>query len=167
VQCKPLQAAEPIIEESQIKAALLFNFAKYIEWPPGTFDQESRPLTMCTIGQSDFTDAIPSLAGKQIKGHPVATRQISGAGDSQGCNILVFGNLERNLMQSVLDKAGNKVLLTVGDHNHFANSGGVVGFYSKDNKVRFEVNLAAAQKHKVKISSQVLKLARIVHGNEQ
>jgi len=68
---KSLQAAEPIIAESQVKAALLYNLAKFVEWPHGTFEQESRPMTMCTIGQSDFTAAISSLTGKQIKVTPL------------------------------------------------------------------------------------------------
>lgn len=163
---KPLQAAEPSIEEPQIKAALLYNLAKYVDWPADTFAQESSPMMICTLGRSGFTDGISGLQKKQIKGHSVLVQQISGAMDSQGCNILVIGNLDRNLLHSVLDKTSHKGLLTVSDHDRFALSGGVVGFYPKDNKIRFEINLAAAQKQKLKISSQLLKLARIVQGNE-
>ena len=164
---RPSQAAEPLIDEYQIKAALLYNLAKYVDWPPDTFAQEFSPIMICIIGKSGFTDGISGLQNKPIKGHPVLVRQISGAGDSQGCNILAIGNQNRNLLHSVLDKTSQKGLLTVSDHDRFAQSGGVMGFYPKDNKIRFEINLAAAQKQKLKISSQVLKLARIVQGNEQ
>lgn len=161
------QAAGPLIEEYQIKAALLYNLAKYVDWPAHTFARESSPMTICTIGQSDLTNGISSLQNKQINGHPVAVRHVSGATDSRGCNILVIGNIDHGMLQSVLDKTSHNGLLTISDHDRFAQSGGTVGFYHQDNKIRFEINLAAAHKQKLKISSQLLKLARIIQGDEQ
>lgn len=160
------RAAESVTEVPQIKAAMVFNMAKYVDWPPDTFARDDSPLVICTAGGGSMTAAMEILQGKQVKGHPVVVHQLSGAGESRSCHILVMGSVEPNALQNFLHKTSRQAVLTVSDRESFARSGGVVGFYREGNKLRFEINNEAAQEHRLKIGSQLLKLARIVRGNQ-
>jgi len=159
-------AAEPLPDESQVKAALVFNIAKFVDWPAASFAQDSSPLVICTLGSGGFVSAVADLQGKQLKGHPVAVTQISRAEEIRTCHLLVIGNADAGQVQSVLFKLRSQPVLSISDRDRFAHSGGVVGLYRQSNKVKFEVNLQAAQQRQLKISSHLLKLARIV-GQEQ
>jgi len=158
----PCRAAESVPDEFQVKAALVFNIAKYVDWPPSAFAQESTPLMICNLGSGGFTSAVEDLQGKPFKGRPVTVRQIAKPEEGRSCHVLVIGEADQNLIQSFLAKLRNQAVLSISDRDRFAHSGGVVGFYTQGNKVRFEINLLSAQQHQLRISSQLLKLARIV-----
>lgn len=162
VAATPCRAVERVPDEFQVKAAMVFNIAKYVDWPPSVFAQESTPMTICSLGTGGFTSAVDDLQGKQFKGRPVTVRQVSKPDDGRSCHVLAVGDADQNLIQAFLSKLRNQPVLTIGDRDRFAHSGGVVGFYTQGGKVRFEVNLSSALQHQLKISSQLLKLARIV-----
>jgi len=162
----PCRAAESVPDESQVKAALVFNIAKFVDWPPTAFVQDSTPLVIYTLGGGGFTSAVAGLHGKQLKGRSVVVTHISRAEDIRACHVLVIGNADSNLIQAVLYKLRTQPVLSISDRDRFAHSGGVVGLFRQANKVKFEINLLAAQQHQLKISSHLLKLARIV-GQEE
>jgi hypothetical protein len=147
--------------EYQVKAAMLYNFAKFVEWPVDSFGNENR-ITFCVAGKSRFNGAIQQMQGKQVKGRSVAIRQITRPEEVIGCQIVFIPETENARMSDYLHHAGNHGTLTVSDQEHFVASGGMIGFYEEDSKVRFEINPEAAQKRHLQISSHLLNLARRV-----
>ncbi|KAB0666591.1 YfiR family protein [Oryzomonas japonica] len=153
--------------EYQIKAAMVFTMAKFVEWPAGALGDEGTPLALCALGIGPFGQAVENLRGKSIKGHPITVRQIFRTGEIGGCQILVINDSQRRQVRAATERAAQHGVLTIGDMPGFAKAGGVVGFVVQEGKVRFEINLEAAQKSGFMISSRVLKLAKIVREEEQ
>lgn len=152
--------------EAQVKSAIILNMARYVDWPAESFSSDGAPITFCYSGQGALAASLPSLQGKTVKGHPVTIRRMSNSGDSGGCHVVVIDATERRNAVTILDRTRRLPILTVGDVSGFSRNGGMVELFLQDGKVRFEINLAAARQSRLKISSQLLKVARIVRDNE-
>lgn len=154
--------------EYQVKAAFLFHFAQFVEWPPDTFRDPRTPFTYCTVGIDPFRGALEeSLSGKTIQSRPLNVRHLKGIQDTAGCQVLFLGNGERLLLGEAVTNFGGDPVLLVGESEHFVQDGGTIGFCIEDNKIRFEINTAAAEKAKLKISARLLALARTVLRNSR
>jgi hypothetical protein len=152
-------------QEYQVKAAFLFHFAQFIEWPPEAFKQADAPMMYCTIGDDPFQGGLDaSLNGKTIGTRQVRVRHLRQAGEIPGCQVLFIGSAEKKSIAAALANANGAATLTVGDSEHFAQEGGMIGFSLEDNKIRFEINLDAAEHAKLKISARLLALAKTVIG---
>jgi hypothetical protein len=147
--------------EYQIKAAMLYNFAKFVEWPPDSFVSD-KLITFCLVGNNPLNGPIHQMQGKLVKGRKVSIRQIAHPYDVAGCQILFIPQTEYARMPVYLQQARNYPILTVSDHEEFISSGGMIGFYDDDGNVRFEINQETAQKRRLQISSYLLNLARRV-----
>jgi hypothetical protein len=148
--------AQEVSREYQVKAAFLFNFAKFVEWPtrPAT-----EPLVICVAGVNPFGGLLDELVrGEQIDGRDVHARVILEPDD--GCHE-VFIPRGAN-MPVYLRAARNSAVLTIGETPEFIEQGGLVRFYLDAGQVRFEIARAAAERAQLRISSRLLKLARIV-----
>jgi YfiR/HmsC-like len=158
--------------EYEVKAAFLFRFAQFVEWPADTFKESSEPFTYCTIGDDPFHGALErTLTGKTIGQRQLRVEHLSGtsAGSSTvkiaECQVLFVGEpADRKHVAETLASAGSLPILTVGERDQFAANGGAIGFCTEDNKIRFEVNLDAAEKAGLKISAKLLALAKTVLG---
>lgn len=151
--------------EYQVKAAFLFHFAQFVDWPPETYKDTASPLTYCTAGGDPFQGGLDaSMNGKTIGGRPIRVLHLKEAGESQGCQILFLGIADKKLVSATLAKLNGSPVLTVGESINFAQGGGMIGFLLEDNKVRFEINLEAAERAKLKISARLLALAKTVIG---
>jgi hypothetical protein len=147
--------------EFQVKAAFVYNFIKFVQWPPESFVTTSSPISICVFGRDPLEEALYSLEGKSAQGRGLSVRRISGLGEADRCQVLYLGRSEREMVGNILK--GLKVgMLTIGDMQPFADSGGMINFVMVDNRVSFEINVEAAEKARLKISSQLLRLARIV-----
>jgi hypothetical protein len=155
-----------------VKAAFLFRFAQFVEWPPDTFKEPNEPFTYCTIGEDPFHGALErTLTGKTIEQRPLRVQHLNGggAGPNSGkigqCQVLfVGGPADRKHVAETLASTASLPILTVGEADQFAENGGAIGFCTEDNKIRFEVNLDAAGKAGLKISAKLLALAKTVLG---
>ena len=145
--------------EYQIKAAMLYNFAKFVDWPTEAFGSDGR-ITFCLVGKSALNSHIQPMQGKLIKGRPLFVRQIARPEDIAGCQLLFVPQSEHTRIPAFLQHANMYSILTIGDQEHFAASGGMIGFYEEDNKIRFEINLETIQKRRLQVSSHLLNLAR-------
>ena len=153
------------VGEYQVKAAFLFNFAKFVEWPPETMDNSRGPIAICVVGQNPFGQSLnDAVSGKTISGRPIAVRMMATYAVGDGCHILFVSGSERKRLPSILEAARNAGVLTVGDGEGFASEGGMIGFKLDEGKVRFEINLLAAERQKLHISSKLLSLALIVRN---
>ncbi|MGB2624291.1 MAG: YfiR family protein [Candidatus Acidiferrum sp.] len=158
------QANSP--SEYEVKAAFLFHFAQFVDWPPGAFKSADSPLTYCTVGEDPFHGALDaSLNGKTIGARPVRVQHFKRAGEVQGCQVLFIGTLERKTIPAALAGLKESPVLTVGETENFTQEGGIIGFFLEDNKVRFDINLVAAQRAKLQISARLLTLAKTVIGS--
>ena len=162
-----LRAAEQsdVAGEYQIKAAFLFHFAQFVDWPPEAFKEADSPIVYCTLGEDPFRGALDaSLRGKMLGQRPLQVRHLHKADEAPACQVLFVGGDERRTLAATLASVEGSPTLTVGDAEHFAAEGGMIGFCLEDNKIRFEINVAAAERAKLKISARLLALAKTVIG---
>ena len=155
----PLLAQNVATQEYQIKAAFLYNFSMFVEWPAGNFLKEDTPLIISVLGNHSFGNSLESLKGKTVKKRPVIVKQISNISDMAVCNILFISASEKLRLPEILAAIKKRPVLTVSDLDEFCKAGGMINFITVDSKVRFDINLKAAQLADLKISSQLLKLA--------
>ncbi len=149
-------------EQYRLKAAFLYNFAKFVQWPAQSFQNPADPFSICIYGQNPFGDSLAqATAGKTIDGHPIRIRPL---GDSQaaGCQILFVSDADRKRVKSTIDRVHGAGVLTVSDEPGFAARGGVINFKIDGNHLKFQINLSAAAEQKLTVSSKLLSLAEII-----
>ena len=157
---RAMGADAPVPTEQQSKAVCLLNFTKYVDWPAGTFAETNSPLNIGCTGDAKAVDCLKAAAeGKLIGGHPVA---IVAAGDEaacEKCQVLFICASGKRHQSDILKRMKAMPVLTVGESDQFLSQGGVINFTKKDDKIHFEVNVAAAQAAHLEISSRLLSLA--------
>lgn len=145
-------------EEYQVKAVYLFNFGKFIEWP--AVPSKDQPFTICVLGLDPFGAILDAtIAGETIDNRKLVARRIAGAQDTADCRILYISSSEAARVKEIVAAARKGAVLTVSDLPGFTGNGGMIQFVLRENKVRFEVNLTAAEKAGLTLSSQLLKVA--------
>jgi hypothetical protein len=154
--------AQPAAPEYDVKAAFLYNFTKFVEWPPGAFQDERSSLRFCVLGENSFGAALQTLAGEEVSGHKLTLVRSESISNLGGCHVLFIARSERERIPRILADLGNAPVLTVADTPGFLEQGGTINFILDGSKVRFEINRAAADKAGIKISSKLLQLARRV-----
>ncbi|MBI4605197.1 MAG: YfiR family protein [Planctomycetes bacterium] len=154
--------------EYRIKAACLFNFAKFIEWPPQAFKDASSPVVFAVLGTDPFGEILEhTLKGKPVSGRPIAIKRFARLEDLEPCHVLFVGGSEKERVAAVLGAARAARAATVSEIEGFAESGGVFRFYLKDQKVQFELNHRAAKESGLEISSKLLKVGTVVTGKQK
>jgi len=149
--------------EYAVKAAFLFHFAQLTNWPSGTFQHEGDPVTFCTIGRDPFNGAFEAtLSGKMVKEHPVRILHLKQLSGVEGCQVLFIGASESAHLSALFTNLHNSPILTTGETDEFVRSGGMIGFRREGDRLRFDINLAAAEKCKMTFSSELLSLAKTV-----
>jgi YfiR/HmsC-like len=157
-----VRAQEP--SEYELKAAFLFNFAKFIDWPPESFSSAQSPFTICVLGKDPFGRSLDEpLPGKTIGGRPVMIERVKDTLNARRCQIVFVSTSESRNLAEVLDGLHGTSALTVGESEHFAESGGAIQFTVEDKHVRFLINPDAGERAGLKFSSKLLALAKIVH----
>jgi hypothetical protein len=151
------------VNEYQVKAFFLYNFARYVEWPTQSFKAANDPIVICILGQNPFGSALEqATAGNAIAGRPLVVREVSNIQQPVNCHILFVNSSERKLFRGMAASLKGSGVLTVGETPGFTADGGVVNFKLLDGKVRFEINVEAAGQERLHISSKLLGLAQIV-----
>lgn len=151
--------------EYQVKAAFLFHFAEFVEWPAEAFKDGNSPLTYCTVGADPFRGALDdSLRGKTIGERIMRVQHLKQLDAIHGCQILFIGATEDKRASSILANVKGTAVLTVGESHNFAEDGGMIEFLLEGNKIRFEINLGAVNAAKLKMSARLLTLAKTVIG---
>jgi len=146
--------------EYQVKAAYLYNFGRFIEWPPKVAAAKDDSFTICVLGQDPFGSTLTAtLADEAIKGKNVVAKRIAGPEDAVNCRILFISSSEADRLKQILSTLKDASVLTVSDLPLFSRQGGMVQFTMEGNKVRFEVNLAKAERAGLTLSSELLKVA--------
>jgi hypothetical protein len=149
--------------EYQIKAAFLYNFAKFIEWPASTFRNPKQPIGICVFGRDPFGPALEeALYGKSIGSRSVFLARAHQIPELAGCQVVFISAQESSHVTEILHSLRGHSTLLVGESEGFASSGGAIQFVLDQKRVRFAINPDAANRAGLKISSKLLALATIV-----
>ena len=152
--------------EAPVKAAFLYHFARFVEWPAEPAGRPSREFTIGILGENPFGSSLESaVAGKTVGGRPLVVRRASNVAEARRYEI-VFVGLEGEELTRALDGLRGAPVLTVGDADGFVRQGGIVSFARDENHVRLEINSDAARAAGLKVSSRLLSLARLSRGAE-
>jgi len=152
------------VEEYQVKAAFLYNFAKFVQWPSSAFKSAQEPIAICILGQNPFGGALDeAIRGKQIEGRSLVVYQVSSDTPSRACHILFVGGAERKRFRALAEAFRAPGVLTVGEAAWFSAEGGVINLKLDAGRVRFEINVEAADRQQLRISSKLLSLAQVVN----
>jgi hypothetical protein len=148
---------------AELKAAFVFNFAKFAEWP----DLAEGPLLLCVLGDDLVRDALTkNVRGQRVNGRNLTVSKISAAAPARSCQILFVGAAEIASSGPLLETIRTAPVLTVSDSPRFAETRGIVELYTEGDRMKFAINLDWAQRSKLRLSSTLLKMARIVRDKD-
>jgi hypothetical protein len=160
----PSGSTSQTLDTDDVKAGFLFNFAKFVEWPADAMNAAS-PITIGVLGNDGVNDALRTIVkDKHIGGRAIAVRRTASIDDMAGLHVLFVGQGEKARITDVLKRLDGMAILTVSDVDRFCEQGGAIGLVREGNHVRFEVNLDAAERARLKVSSKLLTLARRVQS---
>lgn len=149
--------------EYDVKAVYLFNFARFTTWPDAAFASSSTPMALCVLGHDPFGAALDrALANETIGGRPLAARRLASADAVDGCQLLFVDAAAAATHAAFLRTLATRAILTVGDDEAFVRRGGMVGFHRDGDTVRIAANPEAVRRGGLTMSSQLLRLTRIV-----
>lgn len=149
--------------EYEVKAAFIHNIAKFVEWPAAA--RRTGSLKLCILGQSPFGNSLDALQGKTIGNKVWEVLPAKPNTNLRECGVLFIAASESDNLSQILERLQGSNVLTMGDTAGYAAQGVMVNFYLEQDKVRFEINVGATSRAGLKVSSQLLKLARIVAGS--
>jgi hypothetical protein len=155
------RAQESQATEYQLKAAFLFNFAMFVEWPQRAFAERASPFVIGVLGENPFHDDLrKTLQNKKIDDHPLAVREVRLVAEAMtNCHLLFISASEKNRLPEILQSLKSTSVLTVSEMERFTEEGGMIKFVLQGTKVRFQINKETASAAGLKISSKLMNLA--------
>lgn len=148
--------------EYLIKAAFLYNFLRFVEWPAEALPESDGTIVVCLVGEDPFGEALESIKGKTVKSKDLVIRRILTLQNLGGCQLLFVSSSEKNRLPEIIGALKGRAVLTVGELEGFTQLGGIIRFLIERNNVRFEINVDVAERTGLKISSKLLNLAKVV-----
>lgn len=149
------------LQEYEIKAVYIYNFAKYVEWPAKAFAHKTDPIILGILGNNPFGSHLDKIAGKPVHGRQLVIRQIKDVRNITPCHLLFISSSEAKKLEHILPALARQPILTIADMENFIAAGGMINLLVQQNKVRFIINPAKAKDQGLTISSLLLKLAII------
>ena len=149
--------------EYQVKAAYLFNFLKFVEWPGDPLANTQGQWVIGIVGDNPFGDQLTQvIAGKTVQGHELQIKRFQPGEDLRVCHVLFISASEKKRLPTMLAALSGSSVLTVADMDHFIESGGMIQFVMEEKRVRFGIDVGAASRARLKVSAKLLSLARTV-----
>jgi hypothetical protein len=155
----PYSAAAQTAPEYDVKAAFLYNFTKFVDWPAAAFP-DATSLKVCLLGEDPFGRSLQAVAGEPVENRKLVIVRADAPPKPGGCQVLFISRSEREKLPQILAALKDSPVLTVGDTKGFVDQGVIINFTLEGSKVRFEINTDAADKAGLKVSSKLLQLAR-------
>jgi hypothetical protein len=157
-----------VSREYQIKAAFVYNFTKFVEWPATCFSEATDPIRIGVFAKSPYTKELENaVKDRKVNVRPLLVIEIRSVEEARGMHLVVLDSAANGQMKEMLAALKNAPVLTIGESEQFADADGILTFVREGDKVRFEANLDAAQQAGLKISAQFLKLAKTVRKRNQ
>lgn len=147
-------------DEYRLKAAFMYHFTQFVDWPAGAFASAEAPFTICVFGADPFGEALKALEKRNVKGRPIAIAYPRSAAETQACRILYSDATDRNLIKTL----GEAPVLSVTSRADAAEAGFGIGFVAQGDKVRWMLNLDAARRAQLKLSAKLIEIAVTVVG---
>ena len=160
-QPQPIDTASS--REYLIKAAFIYNFIKFVEWPTSAHNATDGAITVAIYGEDPFGLALETIRGKSVGGRKLVIKSCRNLKDLNGCEVLFIPRSGQEALPQILAALKDGHCLTISDIDDFSEKGGMITFIIVENKVRFKINLETTEKAKLKMSSQLLKLAYQVY----
>jgi len=152
--------AQEAPSEYQVKAAFMFNFAKFVEWPPEAFADTNSPIVLGILGKNVFgNDLEKTIRDRKVNSHAFQFTNFTSTADATNCHILFVSPSEKDNYAKIVNSLHNASVLTVSEADGFIKAGGMINFKLEGNNVRFEISDEAAKKAGLKVSSKLLSLA--------
>jgi hypothetical protein len=157
----PVAGAESDASEYQVKAAFLYNFARFVDWPAGSLSDSI--FVLGVVGDDPFGSSLDRVVDdKTIRGRNIVVRRYKRASDIQTCHLLFISESERDNVGKILDRVEKRPILTVSEIDGFIARGGMINFTIESKRVRFDINSGAAERVDLRVSARLLQLARNV-----
>lgn len=156
--------AQPALTDAQAKAAVLLNFARYVEWPERAFASKEAGFVFCLAGRESLAAAAGSLEGRTLHNRPTQVRRVLGVEELRGCHVLYIAEAEERRQAPMLRAVAAEPVLSVGDAAGFTESGGAIGVMLDDGRLRFDINRAVLDGAQLRASANLLRLARSVRN---
>lgn len=156
--------AAQVSREYEIKAAFVYNFIRFVEWPTGAFAEPGSPIAICVLGRDPFGPALDALADKTVLGRPLAIKRLERFAPGGSCHVLFISSSEAERLSTIIEALARSTTLTIGEMAGFAQKGGIINLVLENNRVRFEINPDVAERSGLTISSRLLNLARVVRA---
>jgi hypothetical protein len=151
--------------EYQVKAAFLYNFAKFIQWPSEAFTETTSPFTICVLGQDPFGAVLDeAVRGERIERRPLAIWRAEDPAATAGCHILFVSRSEEGRYRELLALVNTRRVLTVSEAPRFIDDGGHVSFFREGNRIRFTLNADALEHSELQVSSKLMQVADVRRG---
>lgn len=151
--------------EYQVKAAYLFNFGQFVEWPAAAFASPAAPFVIGILGEDPFGGALDQVVrGESLRGHPLAVRRFNEPEEISDCNILFIGRGEATRLERTLQALRGRHILTVTDFTGSGSHAAIIVLLTENNRIRMRINVAEARANALVISSKLLRPAEVV-GN--
>jgi hypothetical protein len=151
------------ISEDQVKAAYLYNFAKFVEWPQETFPDATTPIHLCVLNDARIGSGVNLIVkDKHISGRSIVVVPIQTAEQGRSCQILFINSAQNGQVEHILKVLQGASVLTVGETTGFVEQGGIVNFVIQDDQVHFQVNHKAATQSRLRMSARLLSVAKLV-----
>jgi hypothetical protein len=152
-----------VTREYQLKAAFLYNFTRFVEWPAQRFPDAETPILIGVLGRDPFGGELERIvSGRKVNGRSIVVRRVSAESEMSALHLLFVPAGEENRAELMALIAGHPAVVTVGESERFATLGGMITFVPEADKVRFTINLGGAEQSGLKLSAQLLKLASVV-----
>src|SRR5882672_6371423 len=144
----------------KLKAAFLYHFAQFVEWPAGTFAESNSPLVIAVLGENPFGEELErTIRGKLIDAHPCVIREIRSAAEARtNCHLLFISSSEKSRLPEIIESLRGVSVLTVSETDGFTETGGMINFVPQGKKIRFKINDDAAKSARLKIQAKLLSL---------
>ncbi|MBU1319054.1 MAG: YfiR family protein [candidate division Zixibacteria bacterium] len=149
--------------EYQLKVAYLYNFIKFVEWPTNVLSEDDTLLQICVLGENPFGPALDEMvSGKEISGRQISIVYAKTLAKLDSSHVVFVARSETDNLDKILEQLEGVSILTISDIDGFVQRGGIIGFLTEDNKIRFIINVDVAEKAGLQISSQLLRMSRSV-----
>ena len=154
-------------QEYNVKIGFIYNFINFVSWPEGVFEDDSQPIILCLISHGAPSEVLYKLDGKSVKGRPINVVPYDGGRCLPQSHVLFFATQDTTIVKQVLGLADGLGILSIGEVEGFTRLGGVINFFEEDNRLRFKINMDAAKREGLKMSSQLLRSAQIVGKEDE
>lgn len=153
--------AQQATPEYQVKAVFLFNFTRFVDWPPSSFESANSPFIIGIIGTDPFGSYIDeTVSGETAGQHAIVVKRFKTIKEISNCQVLYIAATDDVQLKEIISECRDKPILTVSDISNFTLMGGVIGFVIESDKIRMQINTESAKAASLVISSKLLRLAK-------